>query len=289
MCKFVRLNPGDMRKSSKEILTIISIISMSINNIHAQAGEPSKADIANMKTEEFTYTSEGTKLKGYVAYIPNAKAKLPAVLVVPEWWGYNEYVKMRARKLAELGYIALVVDMYGDGKEATTVEEAQKWSGDFYKNPQLGKSRIEAAEKKIKTFTQTDPRLVAAIGYCFGGSMVLNAANQGMDFRGVVSFHGGLKGVNATKGSVKGKILVCHGGADQFVTEEDVKDFKQNLDAAGVRYAFKVYPNATHAFTNPDATANGKKFKLPIAYNEAADKASWEDMKRFLREVFYSK
>lgn len=262
---------------------------MDIQNIKAQVGEPPKGALSTMKEEEFTYTSEGTKLKGYVAYVPNAKTKLPVVLIVPEWWGYNEYVKMRARKLAELGYIAMVVDMYGDGKEATTVEEAQKWSGDFYKNPQLGKSRIEAAERKIKTYSQADTRLVAAIGYCFGGSMVLNAAKLGMNFKGVVSFHGGLKGVNATKGSVKGKILVCHGGADQFVTEDDVKEFKQNLDSAGVRYIFKVYPNATHAFTNPEATANGKKFKLPIAYNEEADKASWEDMKKFLRDVFYSK
>jgi len=196
---------------------------------------------------------------------------------------------MRARKLAELGYIAMVVDVYGDGKEATTKEEAQKLSGEFYKNPQLGKSRLEAAEKKVESYPQADPRRVAAIGYCFGGSMVLNGAKQGLDFKGVVSFHGGLKGVPAAKGAVKGKILVCHGGADQFVSEADVKEFKQNLDSVGVKYAFKVYPGATHAFTNPDATANGKKFNMPIAYNEAADKASWEDMRKFLRDVFYSK
>jgi dienelactone hydrolase len=119
--------------------------------------------------------------------------------------------------------------------------------------------------------------------------MVLNAAKMGADFKGVVSFHGGLQGVPAARGSVKGKMLICHGADDKFVSADDVKAFKQNLDSAAVKYLFKVYPNATHAFTNPDATANGKKFNLPIAYNEAADKASWEDIRHFLRDVFYMK
>jgi len=278
-----------MKKAVFGIFTIISIITTGFSTVKAQVAEPPKGAIASLKTEEFSYTSEGVKQKGYVAYIPNEKAKLPIVLIVPEWWGYNDYVKMRARKLAELGYFAMVVDMYGDGKEAETVEEAQKFSGDFYKNPELGKERLQAAERKAKTFKQADARLISAIGYCFGGSMVLNAAKQGMDFRGVVSFHGGLKGVPAAQGVVKSKIFVCHGGADKFVSEDDVKEFKRNLDSVGVRYGFKVYANATHAFTNPDATANGKKFNLPIAYNEEADKASWQDMRKFLREVFYSK
>jgi dienelactone hydrolase len=260
-----------------------------MSHLKAQVGEPTKAAIAGMKTEEFFYHEEGVKMKGYVAYVPNEKAKLPVVLIVPEWWGYSEYVKMRARKLAELGYFAMVVDMYGDGKVANTVEEAKKWSGEFYANPKLGDERLEEAEKKVKTFAQADTRRIAAIGYCFGGSMVLNAAKMGMDFKAVVSFHGGLAGVPAAKGVVKSKILVCHGGDDKFVSAEDVKAFKSNLDSVGVRYIFKVYPNATHAFTNPDATATGKKFNLPIAYNEEADKASWEDMRRFLRDAFYAK
>ncbi len=276
-----------MKKSLSGIFFLIFIMSM--NTSYAQIGEPSKGAISTMKTEEFTYKTEGLTQKGYVAYVPNEKNKLPIVLVVPEWWGYVEYAKMRARKLAELGYIAMVVDMYGDGKEAKTVAEAQKFSEAFYKDPALGRARIQAAERKIKTYTQADPRRIAAIGYCFGGSMVLNAAKMGMDLRGVVSFHGGLKGVPAARGVVTSKILVCNGGADKFVTEDDIKEFKQNLDSVGVRFLFKSYPNATHAFTNPDATANGKKFNLPIAYNEEADKESWQDMRRFLREVFYAK
>ena len=127
---------------------------------------------------------------------------------------------------------------------------------------------------------------MAAIGYCFGGSMVLNAAKMGMDFKGVVSFHGGLVTVPAKAGSTKAKILVCHGGADKFISEEDIKNFKGNLDSLKVTYTFIVYSNATHAFTNPDATANGKKFNMPIEYNEAADKKSWNDMKEFFATIF---
>jgi len=262
---------------------------MGSDDANAQIGEPTQAAIANMKTEEFTYTSEGVKMKGYVAYVPNEKQKLPVVLVVPEWWGFTEYPKMRARKLAELGYIAMVVDIYGDGKIANNPDEAQKLSGPFYKDPELAKARLAAAELKVKTYPQADPRRMAVIGYCFGGTMALQGATHGMDFKAVVSFHGGLKGIAASRGTVGSRILVCHGADDKFVSQEDVAEFKRIMDAAGVRYAIKVYPHAGHAFSNPEATANGKKFNLPIAYNEEADKTSWQDMRHFLREVFYSK
>jgi len=211
------------------------------------------------------------------------------VLVVPEWWGYTEYPKMRARKLAELGYIAIVVDIYGDGKIANNPDEAQKLSAPFYKDPQLAKARLAAAELKVKTYAQADPRRIAAIGYCFGGTMVLQGATQGMDFKAVVSFHGGLKGITAARGTVGSRIFICHGADDKFVTQEDVAEFKRIMDAAGVKYIFKVYPHASHAFTNPEATANGKKFNLPIAYNEEADKNSWQDMRKYLRQIFYAK
>ncbi len=243
-------------------------------------------NIASIKTEEVTYTSGGTTLKSYVAYNSNQKGKRPAIIVVPEWWGNNNYSKMRARKLAELGYIAIAVDMYGDDKIAANPAQAQEYATPFYKDPQLGKARIEAAVNKLKEYQQTDAGKMAAIGYCFGGSMVLNAAKMGMDFKAVVSFHGGLAIVPATPGSTKAKILVCHGGADKFISEADIKNFKGNLDSLKVTYTFIVYPDATHAFTNPDATANGKKFNMPIEYNEAADKKSWNDMKEFFATIF---
>ena len=241
---------------------------------------------ASIKTEEVTYTSGGTTLKSYVAYNGDQKGKRPAIIVVPEWWGNNDYSKMRARQLAELGYIAIAVDMYGDDKIAANPTQAQEYATPFYKDPQLGKARIEAAVNKLKEYPQTDANKVAAIGYCFGGSMVLNAAKMGMDFKGVVSFHGGLATVPATAGSTRAKILVCHGAADKFISEADIKNFKGNLDSLKVPYTFIVYPDATHAFSNPDATANGKKFNMPIAYNEAADKKSWNDMKEFFATIF---
>jgi len=191
-----------------------------------------------------------------------------------------------ARQLAGLGYIAMAVDMYGNGKIAADPKEAQALAGTFYQNPQLGKTRLDAAIKKIKEYQQADPAKMAAIGYCFGGSVVLNSAKLGSDLRGVVSFHGGLAGVKPEKNRVKAKILVCHGGSDNFVPQRDVDVFKHQLDSVGANYSVKVYPNATHAFSNPDATANGKKFNMPIEYNEEADKNSWNDMKTFFASIF---
>lgn len=243
--------------------------------------------LTKVKEEESIIDAGGVKIKTFAAYIPDSHRKLPVILVVPEWWGYGDFVKMRARKLATLGFFALAVDMYGEGKQANSVNEAQKLSGVFYKDPKLAVSRLEAAERKARSHPQADPTRVGAIGYCFGGSMVLNAAKLGMDFKAVVSFHGGLSTeVPAVKGKVAAHLLICHGAADKFVSKEELISFRKNLDSAGVDYTFKVYPNATHAFTNPDATVNGKKFNLPIAYNADADKRSWEDMKFFLKSIF---
>ncbi len=241
---------------------------------------------AMIKGEEVTYQDGSITLKGYVAFNEKQKGKRPAIIVVPEWWGNNDYTRMRARMLAELGYIAIAADMYGDGKIAANPTDAQAFATPFYKDPQLGKSRIEAALKKILGYPQADAAKLAAIGYCFGGSMVLNAAKMGMDFKGVVSFHGGLAGVPATPGTTKANILVCHGGADKFISAAELKNFRDNLDAVKAPYTFKSYEGATHAFSNPNATPTGKKFNMPIEYNEAADKQSWIDMKEFFKIIF---
>ncbi len=239
-----------------------------------------------IKEENVTYTVNGVLLKGYVAYDQNVKGKRPAVLVVHEWWGLNEYPKMRARMLAELGYIAMAVDIFGDGKTAANPQEAQDLTKPFYQDPGLAKARLDEAIKKIKEYSQTDPSNVAAIGYCFGGGVVLNSAKLGSDLKGVVSFHGGLAGAPADKNLLKAKILVCHGGDDKFVSQKDIDNFKHQLDSIGANYSFKVYPNATHAFTNPNATKTGKEFNMPIAYNAEADKNSWNDMKDFFKDLF---
>jgi dienelactone hydrolase len=193
---------------------------------------------------------------------------------------------MRARQLAMSGYIAMAVDMFGDGKVALNPKDAQELTMPFYKDPQLAKNRLDAAIKKIKEYAQTDPHNIAAIGYCFGGFVVLNSAKLGADLKGVVSFHGGLGGAPFNKNLLKAKILACQGESDKFVTMQDAEVFKHKLDSIGAVYTFKSYANATHAFTNPDATKIGKQFNLPIEYNPIADKDSWNDMKIFFTGLF---
>lgn len=263
------------------LFTVLFICMVAGIGIYAKTSNEKK-----IKGEEISYTLNGKTFKGYIAYDDAKKGERPAVLVVHEWWGCNDYVRMRARKLAELGYIAMAVDMYGDGKLAANPQEAQKLSGEIYGDMQLLKSRMQAAEQKLKTYSQADGNNIAAIGYCFGGSVVLNAAKLGMDFKGIASFHGGLQGVSPDKNSLQANILVCHGGSDKFISDEEINKFKKEMDSVAAPYTFKVYPGATHAFTNPDATELGKKFNLPIAYNEIADKNSWADMKTFFAKIF---
>jgi dienelactone hydrolase len=145
---------------------------------------------------------------------------------------------------------------------------------------------VDAALRQLKTNPLADTGNMAAIGYCFGGNVVLNAAKLGADLKGVVSFHGSLAGTPARKQLLKAKILVCNGGADKFVSAESIADFRHALDSIGADYTFKSYANATHSFTNPDATYIGKKFNMPVEYNAEADKASWNDMKTFLNTIF---
>lgn len=240
---------------------------------------------SGIKEETVSYTADNTTMKSFIAYDAGNTAKRPAVLVVPEWWGLNDYVKGRARQLAKLGYIAIAVDFYGEGKIADNPDSAGKWAMAFYKNPQMAKAHFDAALEKIKSYPQTDTGRIGAMGYCFGGAQVLNMARLGENLKGVVSFHGNLVGVPVKKELLKAQILVCHGEADQFVKPAEVAAFKKSMDSVGASYIFKSYPGATHAFSNPDATATGQKFKMPIAYNAAADSASWNEMKTFFNTV----
>jgi dienelactone hydrolase len=240
----------------------------------------------SVKEENVTYSADSVTMNGFVAYDASVKAKRPVVLIVHEWWGLNNYVRNRAKQLAAMGYLAFAVDMFGNGATAAYPGEAQNLAMPFYSNPEMAKAHFDAALRKIKSYEVADTTRVAAIGYCFGGGMLLNIARMGEDMKGIVSFHGSLNGVKPERDKVKADILVCHGDSDTFVSAEDVAQFKHEMDSAGINYTFKAYAGATHAFSNPDATENGKKFNLPIAYNAEADTASWNDMNAFFGKIF---
>lgn len=257
------------------------------NNQSREGAQEKKTDTAVIKVEALSYNAgDSTSYNGYLAYDENRQGKRPVVLIVHEWWGLNEYIRNRAHQLAEMGYLAMAVDMYGSGKTAPDPQMAQQLATPFYQNPQLAKVRLDAAFNQVKQNPHADTTKVAAIGYCFGGSMVLNYARMGAPIDGVVSFHGNLVGVLPHKDSLKAKVLVCHGAADPFVPEQEVATFKKQMDSVGADYEFKAYANATHAFTNPRATEVGRQFNIPISYNAEADSASWNDMKVFFERIF---
>lgn len=233
------------------------------------------------------YQEGDTKLKGYLAYDDKIKGKRPGVLVVHEWWGHNDYVHKRADMLAKLGYVAFALDMYGNGQTADHPKDAGKFAGMVRSNMPVAKARFMAALEQLENNPMTDKDKVAAIGYCFGGGIVLEMARQGVDLKGVASFHGSLNTDTPAKpGEVKAKVLVLNGEADPMVKPEQIEGFKQEMQAAGVSYEFVNYPGAKHAFTNKAATSLGKKFNIPIEYNAKADKASWAKMKDFFKDLF---
>lgn len=272
------------------LATVFLSIQIACNNEGKESKEKNDSTISTktssmaVKEEAVTYDLDGQSFKSYVTYHESRQGKRPVVLVIPEWWGLTEYPRMRAKMLAEMGYLAMAVDMYGDGQLAENPKDATAASRPFYDDPQLGKARMDAAFAKLKSMPMADTSQVVAIGYCFGGTMVLNYAKMGGPVNGVVSFHGGLEGPKPQNGT-KAQFLICHGSADGFVPQPQVDAFRKSMDSAGLSYTFKVYPDATHAFTNPNATEKGKQFNLPIAYNGAADTASWNDMKAFFSKI----
>lgn len=273
----------------KRSIILNAFFAAAVFSVVACNNEEKKATEAKepkLKEENVTYSGDGITMNGFVVYDENMEGPRPAVLVVHEWWGLTDYPKMRARELAKLGYIAFAADMFGDGKTAPDPKAAMALAGPFYSNPQSAKARLDAALAKLKTYSQTDTSRMAAIGYCFGGTQVLNIARMGDNLKGVVSFHGGLEGVPPNKDLLKARILVCHGAADSMVPAAQVQKFRHQMDSINADYKFVAYPDAVHAFTNPDATELGKKFSLGVAYNPAADSASWKEMKEFFGKIF---
>ncbi|TNE79180.1 MAG: dienelactone hydrolase family protein [Bacteroidetes bacterium] len=259
------------------------------------ACQPSEtqSDTANSKVEhalvskEVTYESDGVSMKGYLVFDSLKKGERPGILVVHEWWGHNEHSRNSANELAKLGYTAFAVDMYGDGKLAEHPKDAQAFAGEVMKNFESAKARFNAARAILESDPHTDKSKIAAIGYCFGGGIVLNLARQSADLKAVVSFHGSLGAVNiAEPGSVKARMLVLNGEDDPMVDAASLTAFKSEMDSAGANYLIVNYPNAKHAFTNPHATEKGKAFGLPLEYNKAAADNSWKRMEQFFQEVF---
>jgi dienelactone hydrolase len=238
--------------------------------------------MADIRTEDVTYTAGGTTLRGCLAH-PATAAKGPGVLVVHEWWGLNDYIRRRARMLAELGYTALAVDMYGAGKTASDPAGANELMNAALADRAALEARFMAAFERLTSDPGVDRTRVAAIGYCFGGAVVLHAARIGLPLAAVVSFHGALGSFHKpAPGTVKAKVLVCHGAADALVPAADLAAFEQEMKDAQADYRVVQYPGALHGFTNPAADENGKKYSLPLAYDAAVDRQSWSDM----RELF---
>jgi dienelactone hydrolase len=276
-----------MHKGSKICILLATVVAYSCNNADTKSADKvEQKDSVNIREETVNYSLDTVKMNGFIAYDANLEGKRPVVLVVHEWWGLNDYPRMRAKQLAQLGYFAMAVDMFGNGKTVDNPTDAQAMVMPYYRNPEMAYDRLMAAARELKSYPQADTSKIAAIGYCFGGGMVLNAARMGANLDGVVSFHGSLLGTPARKDLLKANILVCHGDADPFVPGNEVQAFKKSMDSIQANYTFNAYPGALHAFTNPGATEVGKKFGLPIAYNAAADSASWNDMKSFFGRIF---
>lgn len=244
----------------------------------------SAAVVAATETSIVEYQIDDTTFKGYVAVDSTREGKLPGVLVIPEYWGLNDYVKNRARQLADLGYVAFVADMYGDGKVTGDSQQAGQWSGEVKGDRMLMRRRAAAGLEQLKKQEKVDTEKLAAIGYCFGGTGVLEMARSNMDVDGVVSFHGGLATGDAeTSETIKPKVLVLHGAVDPHVKPAEVQEFAREMKTANADWQLIAYGSAVHAFTNPDAGNDPGK---GAAYNELADKRSWEAMKAFFAEIF---
>jgi dienelactone hydrolase len=236
-----------------------------------------------MKTGVVEYRHGDVVLEGYMAYDDAVQGKRPGVLVVHEWMGHNPYVRKRAEQLAKLGYVAFALDMYGKGVRAKDGTEAAALAGKYKGDRKLMRARAGAGLDVLRNHPMVDPRRLAAIGYCFGGTTVLELARGGADLVAVVSFHGGLDTPTPEDAkNIKGKVLALHGGDDPFVPTKQVEAFQEEMRNGGVDWQFFTYGGAVHSFTNPEAGNDNSK---GAAYNEKADRRSWEDMRVFFAET----
>jgi len=258
-------------------LTLVALLLL-VGTASAQAG---------LHTEVVEYRHGDTVLEGYLAYDDSQKDKRPGVLIVHEWMGHNPYVRQRAEQLAKLGYVAFALDMYGKGVHAKDAKEAAEMAGKYKGDRKLMRSRAQAGLDVLRNSPLVDPKRLGAMGYCFGGTTVLELARGGAGLAGIVSFHGDLSTpLPEDAKNIKGRVLVLHGADDPFVPPAQVAAFEDEMHRAKVKYELVKYPGAVHSFTNPGA---GNDNSRGAAYNADADKQSFEAMKKFFAEVFQSK
>jgi dienelactone hydrolase len=239
---------------------------------------------AALVADNVEYTHDGKTFKGYLVYDDVTQGVRPGILVVHEWWGLDDYIRGRADQLARKGYVVLAADMFGDGAVTTDAEEAAKRAGPLREDRSLMRERAKAALAVLKKHDLAEPGKIAAIGYCFGGTVVLELARSGADIAGVASFHGILDTPNPEDaGDIKARIFVLHGSDDPFVPLDQVVAFMEEMRRGGADWQMNVYGGAVHAFTNPGA---GRDKTKGVAYNEKADRRSWEALTVFLRDVF---
>ncbi len=250
-------------------------------------GLSTQAVLAEVRGKEVSYSDGSITMKGYLAWDDAVQGKRPGVLVVHEWWGHNQYARKRADMLAKMGYTALAVDMYGEGRTASHPKEAGEFAGEVRKNMVAGRARFEAALRTLQQEASVDPGRIAALGYCFGGTVVLEMARQGLDLDGVASYHGNLAtSTPAEPGKFKAKVAVFTGEADPMIPAAQVEAFRKEMEQAGVAYRLTSYPGVKHSFTNPEADDYGQRFGIPLAYDKHADQDSWAQTGVFLRDVF---
>jgi dienelactone hydrolase len=243
--------------------------------------------LAALKSKEIVYQVDGNEFTGYLVYDDAIQGKRPGVLVVHEWWGLNDYARKRADMLAKLGYTAFALDMYGTGKVADHPDDAKGFMQAVTSNMPEAEKRFDKAKSILQQQPTVDAAHIAAIGYCFGGGIVLHMARVGDDLDGVVSFHGSLGTQEpAKKGQVKARVLVFTGAADPFAPPELVSAFEQEMQQAGVDYQLISYPGVKHSFTNPDADSFGQRFGMPLAYDKHADEDSWQRTQAFFKQIF---
>ena len=236
---------------------------------------------ARIVAKPIDYEHDGQKLQGYLVWDDAKSGARPGVLVVHEWWGLNDYTKNRARQLAEMGYIAFAADMFGGGKSTRDPKQAQAWYTETTSKPGLLAARSKAALEVLKKQPGVDAKRLAAIGFCFGGSTVLELAYSGEPINGVVAFHPGVVVPDEKQAkAIKTSILVLYGAEDKFSKPEDLARLQTVLEQAKVDWYLVMYAQAVHAFTNPEADS----FKIPgIGYNKKAAERSWDEMGRFFQ------